>query len=615
MLIYYRLPGLIASFALVYYTLVVLAIFRLIPVTLTLAGIAGFVLSIGMAVDANILIFERMKEEMRLGKSLPAAVEAGFGRAWNSILDSNVSSLITATILYLFGSSVIRGFALVLIIGVLVSMFSAITVTRTILRVVVTQDWARRACLYGVTEEEFVARGQGRTHACGARRARVFDIIGKRRWYFLISALITIPGLFFIFIAPLASKDAGLQFTIDYTGGTKWEIRFEDPNVTAEQVRAVFAANGLEASVVQTGDGFFEIKTEPIGLRAPRAVADAGPDARPVGQRRGASSSAAAPSALGGAVRRRPRPARRRRAPVAAPSPAQPDASPSASPRSRRPRAVAGASPGASPSPSPPVATGNTELPTDGKLGEMVVALEDALGPIESQRSLTTIGPVVSSDLVKQALILIVVGALGILLWITYRFRDVKFGVTALVALVHDVIVVVGIFAILGTFFHVEIDALFVTAMLTVIGFSVHDTIVVFDRIRENRARHAGEPFAEVVNHSILQTFARSIMTSFTVVLTLLALLPLRRVGDPELRPRPAPRDHLGDVLVDLQRRPDPRRLAGVGRPTARPGRLDPRAADPPRGLLTVAGRPVARSPVAWRRCSRGEAGRGILTS
>ena len=173
MLIYYRLPGLIASFALIYYTLVVLAIFRLIPVTLTLAGVAGFVLSIGMAVDANILIFERMKEEMRLGKSLPSAVEAGFGRAWNSILDSNVSSLITATILYLFGSSVIRGFALVLIIGVLVSMFSAITVTRTILRVVVTQDWARRAFLYGVTEEEFVARGQGRTNLRREARSRV----------------------------------------------------------------------------------------------------------------------------------------------------------------------------------------------------------------------------------------------------------------------------------------------------------------------------------------------------------------------------------------------------------------------------------------------------------
>jgi preprotein translocase subunit SecD len=159
MLLYYRLPGLVAAFALVYYTIVVYAIFRLVPVTLTLAGIAGFVLSIGMAVDANILIFERMKEELRLGKSLPAAVEAGFNRAWNSILDSNVSSLITATILYAFGSSTIRGFALVLIIGVLVSMFSAIVVTRSIMRVLVRQEWARKASLYGLRDDEFVAMG------------------------------------------------------------------------------------------------------------------------------------------------------------------------------------------------------------------------------------------------------------------------------------------------------------------------------------------------------------------------------------------------------------------------------------------------------------------------
>jgi len=170
MLIHYRLPGAIATFALAYYTLVVLAIFRLIPVVLTLAGIAGFVLSVGMAVDANILIFERTKEELRAGKSLPQAIEAGFNRAWNSILDSNVSSLITASILYFFGSSVIQGFALVLIIGVLVSMFSAITVTRSILRIVVAQGWAGRAGLYGVTEAEFTARPFGRRAARGEAR-------------------------------------------------------------------------------------------------------------------------------------------------------------------------------------------------------------------------------------------------------------------------------------------------------------------------------------------------------------------------------------------------------------------------------------------------------------
>ncbi|HYM84421.1 MAG TPA: protein translocase subunit SecF, partial [Candidatus Dormibacteraeota bacterium] len=158
-----------------------------------------------------------------------------------------------------------------------------------------------------------------------------------------------------------------------------------------------------------------------------------------------------------------------------------------------------------------------------GVLGTVATQLKAKYGPFQ-QSALTTIGPVVSADLIQQAIILILVGSLGILGWISVRFHDVKFGVTALIALLHDVIVVVGIFAILGTLFGIEIDALFVTAMLTVIGFSVHDTIVVFDRVRENKSRHAGEPFDQIVNHSILQTLGRSLMTSFTVILTLLAL-------------------------------------------------------------------------------------------
>ena len=174
MIVHYRLPGVVASGALVFYTLIVYAIFRVLGVTLTLAGIAGFVLSVGMAVDANILIFERTKEELRVGKSLPAAIEAGFNRAWNSILDSNVSSLITATILFLFGSSTIKGFGLVLIIGVLVSMFTAITVTRSVLRIIVAQPWARKAAFYGVTDEEFLARPTtGRAARRGEARGRV----------------------------------------------------------------------------------------------------------------------------------------------------------------------------------------------------------------------------------------------------------------------------------------------------------------------------------------------------------------------------------------------------------------------------------------------------------
>jgi preprotein translocase subunit SecD len=150
MVAYYRLPGVLAALALIYYTLVNYAVFRLIGVTLTLAGVAAFILSIGMAVDANILIFERMKEEIRAGKTLGPAIEAGFNRAWSSILDSNVSTILVASWLYWQGTTIVRGFALVLIIGVLLSMFSAVAVTRTMLRYVVRTDWGRRMSLYHV---------------------------------------------------------------------------------------------------------------------------------------------------------------------------------------------------------------------------------------------------------------------------------------------------------------------------------------------------------------------------------------------------------------------------------------------------------------------------------
>ena len=345
----------------------------------------------------------------------------------------------------------------------------------------------------------------------------MFDVIGKRRWFYLISLIITVPGLVFILVTPVS--EAGLQFPIDYTGGTTWEIRFADPTVTPDQVEAVFAKQGLQAVAVSTSSGFVQIKTEQIA-DLPQATAASTPVATlppASGSPDATAAASAGADATAGA------------SPGASPSPAlsaspSPSPSPSASPApSDSPGASAGTSPGPSSSAAPP--TGNTKIPTAGKLGEVAAALQQSLGPIAEQRSLTTIGAVVSSDLILVAIQLIIVGSIGIMIWITYRFRDVKFGVTALIALLHDVIVVVGTFALLGTFFHVQIDALFVTAMLTVIGFSVHDTIVVFDRIRENKARHAGEPFPDIVNHSILQTFGRSIMTSLTVVLTLLALL------------------------------------------------------------------------------------------
>ncbi len=345
----------------------------------------------------------------------------------------------------------------------------------------------------------------------------MLDIIGKRRWFFLFSGLIVVPGLFFIILGPITGGKAGLQFSIDYTGGTKWEIHFANPSVTASQVQGVLAAQGFESQVQNSSDGYLLIRTVPLGLIQGPAVTPA-PSAAPAASGSPAASSAASPasSASPGASS----------SAAASASPASSSPGASASPAASA-SAAASASPAASPSPSPspsptPIPGGVTR---SGQVGTLVTALEASLGPIDAQRSLTTVGPVISGELTQQAILLVLIGSLGILAWMTFRFRDFRFGMTALAALVHDVIVVVGIFAILGTFFKTEVDALFVTAMLTIIGFSVHDTIVVYDRIRENRARHAGENFSSIVNHSILQTLARSINTSLTVVFTLTALL------------------------------------------------------------------------------------------
>ena len=316
----------------------------------------------------------------------------------------------------------------------------------------------------------------------------MYDIVGKRNWYFAFSALITIPGLIFIALG-------GLKPSVDYTGGTVWQVRYAE-RPTAAQVQAALVELGHpEAVVREVGSGFLEIRTDPVDLLPastpiPTPVPTPSPTPVPSGQTPGPSPS-----------------------PTPSPTPSpSPTPAPSGS-------TTATASPTPSPSPTPqPVIPGT---PFD-KLEKQLIARFGAGEP----RSVVTVGPTVGTELIRSSVVLIVIGELFILgyLWIRFGFR---YGTAAIVALLHDVIVVVGIFAMLGYFFGLEFDALFVTALLTIIGFSVHDTIVVFDRIRENRVRHAGEPFGAIVNHSILQTLGRSINTSLTVVVTLTALLLL----------------------------------------------------------------------------------------
>jgi preprotein translocase SecF subunit len=330
----------------------------------------------------------------------------------------------------------------------------------------------------------------------------VFDIIGKRRWFYIFSLLITVPGFIFIILTFLTGGQEGLKFSIDFTGGTIIEVHFaRDQQPTPVEVREVLNEQGLEgqAALVTAGDKqYVLIRTEALGLvEQPAPTASPEPTASPSAAPSGSAAASGSPSPSGSAA-------------------ASPTPSPTASP-SPSPSASAGA--------PTPTASAGPILPSTGKLGELRTALEAKFGPIDEVRQQATIGPLISAELGQQAILLIILGSIGILAWMTFRFADFRMGATALIALLHDVIVVVGTFAILGTFIGLQVDALFVTAMLTVIGFSVHDTIVVYDRIRENKIRHAGEPFDAIVNHSLLQTIGRSLNTSLTTILVLTALL------------------------------------------------------------------------------------------
>ncbi|MFN8517198.1 MAG: protein translocase subunit SecF [Chloroflexia bacterium] len=250
----------------------------------------------------------------------------------------------------------------------------------------------------------------------------MIDVVGKRKWFFIFSGLIMVPGLFFLLIG-------GLKLGIDFTGGTIWELQFKR-DITSIEVHNVLAQNGLD-STVQIAEG----NTALIRTRELKA---------------GSAEEA-----------------------------------------------------------------------------QLNAALRAAFGDF-TELQLQSVGPTVGASISQRAIIAVALTSIGILLYLAYAFRSAphpfRYGVCAILAMLHDVIIVIGIFAFLGEFFGVEIDALFVTALLTVIGFSVHDTIVVFDRIRENVGRRAGVDFPDIVNYSLVQTMVRSINTSMTVVFTLLAL-------------------------------------------------------------------------------------------
>jgi protein-export membrane protein SecD/preprotein translocase SecF subunit len=448
MILSYRLMGVLAALALMVYALTVLLIFKLVPVTLTLSGIAAFVLSVGMAVDANILIFERMKEEIRAGRGLYTAIEHGFSRAWTSIRDSNVSTLITSVILWYFGeqfgAALVKGFALTLGIGVLVSMFSSIWVTRTFLRLLIGTPLARHWELFGVVRPEI--RDGVPVRPAPRRLPAALNLVGNRNFYFALSVLVMVPGLLSLAIPP------SLKPGIEFTSGTTATYRFEGTKPSSEDVRGAFADFGFnDARVQKTSEDDFVVRTRE----------------------------------LEGAV-------------------STPEAGPS------------------EPSELDRIATQLSQ-----RFGVPVTVIES-----------DTVSAIVSKEIVRKATMAVVVATVVILLYVWWAFRavprPVRYGVSAIVALLHDVVVVIGLFSIFGKVFDIEINTMFITGLLTVIGFSVHDTIVVFDRIRENLRRGISPSFDVTVNESLLQTLGRSLSTSLTVIFTLIALMLL---GGSTIRP------------------------------------------------------------------------------
>lgn len=472
MILYYRLPGVLAAFALIVYALITLTVFKMWPVTLTLSGIAAFILSVGMAVDANILIFERMKEELRRGRPLATAIETGFRRAWPSIRDSNVATFITCAILFWFGdqfgASFVRGFAITLAIGVAVSMFSAIVVTRTFLRLFVGTRIARSRWLFNAEPLSSQPEGdddeEGVTQAPTAAPRPTFIAFAQRRWVTLgLSLVVFVAAAVTLLVPP--PLNAGIEFT----GGSTFTLQF------AQEQPAVAETDGEEASA---GEEAEPPAPEPVRVVEPEelreALARLGHEEARV-QGAGFNTYLVRTIELQGA---------------------------------------------------PPLEAGEGPVPP-GEIDDILAALEEEFGPVQ-RLDFATVSGTVSTEIARDATLAVVAAAVAILIYVAFAFRRQRaawrYGLCAVIALVHDSVIVLGLFSLLAKVAGTEVDTAFIVAILTVIGFSVHDTIVVFDRVREVTSRDTLVPFSEAVNVSLTETLVRSINTSFVTVLTIIAM-------------------------------------------------------------------------------------------
>ena len=422
MIVMYAVPGIAASLALAIYTTLVIATLYLFEITLTLPGIAGIILGIGMAVDANVIVFARVREEIATGKSVQTSMKIGFQKAMSAILDGNITTLIASVVLMALGSGTVKGFAYTLMIGIILSLFTAMVVTRYILY-----------SLYalGLKSEKLYGR---------AKERKSIDFIGKKAVFFTISGIIIAAGLISMGVHS-ATEGKALNYGLDFMGGTSTTADFgkdmtiEDiENDIVPYVEKVTGDSDVQATKVE-GTTQVTIKTRTLSLDERQELED--------------------------------------------------------------------------------TLAENCDV--------------DA-STITSQSISSTISGEMRSDALKA----VIVSCIFMLLYIWFRFKDIRFAASAILALVHDVLVVITVYALV----RISVGSTFIACVLTIVGYSINDTIVIFDRIRENLALKTGkqtaEDLREIANKSLTQTLSRSINTSITtfIMVVMLYILGVASIRD-----------------------------------------------------------------------------------
>ena len=398
----YLLPGLASSLALVIYTGLILVLLNAFDITLTLPGIAGIILGIGMAVDANVIIFARVKEELTAGKSVKSALNAGFHKAMSAILDGNITTLIAAAVLWLKGSGTVKGFAQTLALGIVVSMFTALVITRMIVYAFYAVG-IRNTKLYGRIKEE---------------RAPI-DFLGKRKIFFAVSVAVILVGFVFMGVNAGTGKGA-LNYSLEFKGGTSTNVTFDkaytlkeiDETMIPDLEKVTDDPNIQVQTVANSNQVIF--KTQTLDLEKREAFAK---------------------------------------------------------------------------------------------------YMADEFGVEEKDITTENISSTVSSEMRVDAIIAVAIATVFMLLYIWLRFKDIRFATSAVVALIHDVLVVLAFYVIA----RISVGNTFIACMLTIVGYSINATIVIFDRIREEmKTKKRGEELDVLVNRCITRTLTRSIYTSLT---------------------------------------------------------------------------------------------------